>query len=94
MAGLAVLCAGFGSYDRTRTDSDANARRARRFAPIHWAMAGAIVVGIAVALGSAQLGIWPTHGILAGEAIAILAFGVSWTLKSAELWTSAMRGID
>jgi hypothetical protein len=56
-------------------------------------MAGTIVVGIALALASAQLGIWPTHGILAGESLAIGAFGVSWTLKGAELWTSAMRSL-
>ena len=91
IGGLAALCVGFGIYDRIRTDSDANAERARRFAPVHLVMAGLIVTGIVAALATSFFGFWPAYGVLFGEALAIFAFGVSWTLKGAELWSGAMR---
>ena len=93
IGGLAALCVGFSIYDRNRTDSDANAERARRFAPVHLVMAGLIVLGIVAALATSLFGFWPAYGVLFGEALAILAFGVSWTLKGAELWSGAMRGV-
>ena len=91
IGGLGVLCVGFSIYDKTRKDTDANAKRAKRFASVHWVMAALIAVGIVLALLSALAGFWPSHGVLAGEALAILAFGVSWTLKGAELWSAQMR---
>lgn len=94
IGGLAVLCVGFSLYDKQRTDNDANAKRARRLAPVHLVMAALVVVGIGLALARTFLGFWPSHGLLAGEALAIFAFGVSWTLKGAELWSSAaMRSL-
>ena len=87
MIGLALLCWGFGIYDKNRAGESQTVKRARKLYWIH--QVAAVIIGVSIVFAGAN-GIWhfwPSHGLLVAEAVAILAFGASWAAKGWELWT-------
>jgi|SRR5215211_867200 len=87
LIGLGVLCWGFGLYDRNRAGESKTVKRARELYWVHQAAAVIIALSIVFAAANGIWDFWPSHGLLVAEAVAILAFGASWTAKGWELWT-------
>lgn len=90
--GLGLLCVGFGIYDNERDDKDPGKAR-RRW--IHYVAAGAIFSAVAFVIANTLWDIWPSHGVLAAEVVAVYAFAVSWFAKGWELFEyNKMRPSD
>lgn len=87
MVGLGLLCWGFGIYDKNRAGESETVKRARKYYWVHQGAAVIIVVSIIFAGANGIWEIWPSYGLLVAEAVAIFAFGASWTAKGWELWT-------
>jgi hypothetical protein len=81
--GLGVLCVGFGIYDNERSDKDAGKAR-RRW--IHYIAAGAIFISVVFVAVNSVFEIWPSHGVLFAEMLAVYAFAISWFAKGWELF--------
>ena len=81
--GLGLLCVGFGIYDNEREDGDVG-KKQRRW--IHYVAAAAIFFSVLFVVANRAWEIWPTHGVLFAEMLAVYAFAISWFAKGWELF--------
>jgi hypothetical protein len=73
----------FGTRERARPDRTQNQRRTWWL--FHRVCAGLVFTAVLFIAVTQAAGVWDTHSILIGEAVAALAFGLSWFAKGAEL---------
>jgi hypothetical protein len=81
--GLGLLCVGFGIYDNEREDKDVGKER-RRW--IHYIAAAAIFFSVLFVAVNSVFELWPSHGVLFAEMLAVYAFAISWFAKGWELF--------
>ena len=81
---LAVVCFLFGYRERHRKDNDSERSR-RGWATLHYLCGWAIIIAVSFLLVCLWRDWVEDHRVLITEAVADLAFGVSWFLKGLDL---------
>ena len=85
---LAAISFLFGYREGRKAGSTRNQQK--RWRGLHWLCGVAIVVAVVAVAAAKGFGWFGDHAVFYGEAVAVLAFGVSWLTKGAE-WTILLR---
>jgi hypothetical protein len=83
MLSLAAISWRFGTREHVRPNR--TARQQHRWWLYHRICASTVVGAVAFIVATQATGFWDDYSILLGEAVAALAFGLSWFVKGAEL---------
>jgi hypothetical protein len=89
IASLAAICCLFARREsrRDKVEPGRKTLGSRFWGPFHYVCAASIGLGVLFIVATKATGVLDDYSLLIGESIAVLAFGVSWAAKGAELRT-------